>query len=197
MVKNNNMKKFILLSLLLHFLISGLLTLSFDNKNILFNIKEGLANIKTQKNPDVPVDINNQYQHRQLNILVNSKSEVVYSLAKNKNKKSLKTTDQNKSNSAIGALYKKADSLLENQPPDYPYLARKLGQQGKVSLNIQIMPNGKTGEIEIAKSSGHSLIDNAAKNAAESWKFFEKKELAFDKAISIAIDFEFIIKNQD
>jgi len=49
--------------------------------------------------------------------------------------------------------------------PSYPAQAKRLGQQGRVELRVQALPDGRSGEIEVVKSSGHALLDDAAKLA--------------------------------
>lgn len=43
----------------------------------------------------------------------------------------------------------------------YPMLARKRGIEGTVYVSFRINESGKPGEIEIKKSSGHSILDSA------------------------------------
>lgn len=56
-------------------------------------------------------------------------------------------------------------------PPSYPRRALDLGQQGTVTLHAEVMPSGAPGELKIAKSSGHRLLDMAALAAVKKWKF--------------------------
>ena len=56
-------------------------------------------------------------------------------------------------------------------PPVYPRRALKLGQQGTVTLHAKIMSNGLPGELKVAKSSGHRLLDQAAFEAVKGWEF--------------------------
>lgn len=46
--------------------------------------------------------------------------------------------------------------------PEYPPLALRLGYQGKVVLRIVVDPNGTVTSVEIEKSSGYKILDNAA-----------------------------------
>lgn len=55
--------------------------------------------------------------------------------------------------------------------PVYPRRAYELGQQGTVLLFTEVLPNGRPGEIEVAESSGHRLLDMSALAAVKSWEF--------------------------
>ncbi|MDW8308492.1 MAG: energy transducer TonB [Verrucomicrobiales bacterium] len=46
--------------------------------------------------------------------------------------------------------------------PEYPPLALRLGYQGKVVLRIVVNPDGSVASVEIEKSSGYKILDNAA-----------------------------------
>jgi len=55
--------------------------------------------------------------------------------------------------------------------PMYPRRALDLGQQGTVTLHAKVLPNGSPGELKVAQSSGHRLLDLAAVSAVKKWKF--------------------------
>lgn len=60
---------------------------------------------------------------------------------------------------------------LHNPPPSYPWQARRMGVEGRVVLQVEILPNGNAGRIEIRQSSGHALLDQAAIKAVGGWRF--------------------------
>lgn len=55
--------------------------------------------------------------------------------------------------------------------PSYPLEARKEGLEGKVILKVLVEKNGQTRKVELAKSSGHSVLDQEALRAVEKWRF--------------------------
>ncbi len=55
--------------------------------------------------------------------------------------------------------------------PSYPTVAIRRGYEGSVILNVRVLPNGRPDEINIFKSSGHKVLDNAALKAVKKWKF--------------------------
>jgi protein TonB len=62
-----------------------------------------------------------------------------------------------------------------NPLPDYPYRARRLGQQGRVVLRVAVSPNGMPIEVEVAESSGHDGLDDAALDTVRQWRFTPAK----------------------
>jgi protein TonB len=62
--------------------------------------------------------------------------------------------------------------LMGNNPrPEYPRLAREAGWEGTVVLLVEVMPDGKAGTVALHKSSGHSVLDDAAVEAVQGWRF--------------------------
>ncbi|USG59538.1 energy transducer TonB [Sneathiella marina] len=55
--------------------------------------------------------------------------------------------------------------------PTYPRRALDMGQQGTVTLHAKVLTNGEPGELKVAQSSGHRLLDRAALSAVKKWKF--------------------------
>jgi protein TonB len=64
----------------------------------------------------------------------------------------------------------------ENPKPVYPAEARKKGYQGEVILKAKILSNGRVGQVELKKSSGHEILDRSALAAVKQWKFIPAKE---------------------
>jgi protein TonB len=64
-----------------------------------------------------------------------------------------------------------ASPLAGNAPPEYPFLARKKGQEGLVLVLAKITDEGWVENVSLAKSSGHSSLDEAALAAVRQWRF--------------------------
>ena len=47
----------------------------------------------------------------------------------------------------------------------YPWIARRRGWEGTVVLGFRLLPDGRIDDIEVRKSSGHRLLDLAARRA--------------------------------
>lgn len=58
-----------------------------------------------------------------------------------------------------------------NPPPIYPPAARRRGIEGEVVLRVLVSADGRARSVEIAKSSGSDLLDEAARNALARWRF--------------------------
>ncbi|MFP5382883.1 MAG: energy transducer TonB [Gammaproteobacteria bacterium] len=58
-----------------------------------------------------------------------------------------------------------------SRPPTvYPAVSRRLGEQGEVVLGLHVLADGRIGEVEVRRSSGHPRLDRAAIDAARRWR---------------------------
>lgn len=56
--------------------------------------------------------------------------------------------------------------------PEYPIDARRMEQQGVVTLRVLVSADGSTKRVEVARSSGFQLLDNVALDTVrERWRF--------------------------
>lgn len=58
-----------------------------------------------------------------------------------------------------------------NPPPSYPLAARQRQDEGTVLLDVLVDEKGRVGELRIATSSGHPLLDRAALKGVRRWRF--------------------------
>ncbi len=58
-----------------------------------------------------------------------------------------------------------------NPRPDYPRAAREAGWEGTVVLQVLVLPDGTAGNVTLHKTSGYSILDEAALNAVKDWRF--------------------------
>jgi protein TonB len=58
-----------------------------------------------------------------------------------------------------------------NIKPLYPRAARLRGWEGRVLLEVQVNAEGGASEVKVKESSGHDILDRAAVQAVEKWKF--------------------------
>jgi len=54
--------------------------------------------------------------------------------------------------------------------PAYPEEARQQGWEGTVTLALELRADGTVGEVQVARSSGHEVLDTAAQETAKTWK---------------------------
>lgn len=80
------------------------------------------------------------------------------------------------------------------KPPIYPRRALELGQQGMVTLHVEVMPSGHPSRLRVADSSGYGLLDSAALRAVKKWEFFPT--LVNDSATTswVRVPVNFVIK---
>lgn len=58
-----------------------------------------------------------------------------------------------------------------NMKPPYPPISRKLGEEGRVQLEVYIQTDGSVGDIRLKQSSGYARLDNSALETVRKWKY--------------------------
>lgn len=66
-------------------------------------------------------------------------------------------------------------SYLKNPAPEYPSRAKRRGMEGVVMLGVLVAENGLAKSVNIAKSSGFSMLDASALDTVKRWKFVPAK----------------------
>lgn len=61
--------------------------------------------------------------------------------------------------------------MASDRPPIYPQRARRLGEQGRVMLRVNVSAAGAPLAVSVAESSGYPSLDDAARAAVEGWRF--------------------------
>jgi protein TonB len=67
-------------------------------------------------------------------------------------------------------------AYLNNPVPTYPMVARRMGWQGRVVLNVEVLASGLPGQVKLHQSSGHDVLDNAAMQAVRGWRFVAARQ---------------------
>ena len=62
-------------------------------------------------------------------------------------------------------------AYLRNPAPRYPDAARRSGDQGTVTLRVQVARDGVAARVAVEKSSGSPHLDAAALEAVKAWRF--------------------------
>jgi TonB family protein len=80
----------------------------------------------------------------------------------------------------------------ENPKPIYPLEAREKGYEGEVVLKVEVLINGRVGQIEIKKSSGYELLDHSALTTVKQWRFIpaKKDDIAIPLWVNIPVKFQ-------
>jgi periplasmic protein TonB len=73
---------------------------------------------------------------------------------------------------AIRETYKPAGGSVA---PFYPESCRTRGEEGRVVIEVEILPNGSAGSIVVTGSSGYPALDSAAVNSARNSYFTPAK----------------------
>lgn len=66
-------------------------------------------------------------------------------------------------------------AYLNNPPPKYPSMAKRMGEQGRVMLRVLVSVNGAAEDVKLLASSGSELLDDSALKAVRRWKFIPAK----------------------
>jgi len=61
-------------------------------------------------------------------------------------------------------------SCPERSPPAYPLLSKRMNEQGKVVLRVELGEDGRVSSAEVKTSSGHHRLDDAALNTVRAWR---------------------------
>ena len=90
-----------------------------------------------------------------------------------------------------------APGILSKVDPAYPPAARKAGLEGTVLLRIQILATGRPGDITVARSSGHGMLDEAAIAAVTQWRFIPAKDRSSGRTVTCitSLPVSFRLKN--
>jgi periplasmic protein TonB len=59
----------------------------------------------------------------------------------------------------------------QKTPPTYPTMSRRLHEEGKVQLLVDVSPKGDVESILVKQSSGFPRLDDVALNTVRTWRF--------------------------
>lgn len=81
---------------------------------------------------------------------------------------------------------------LNNPPPSYPQLSRRMREEGKVLLRVVVSADGTPKLVEISQGSGSERLDKAARSAVERWRFVPARqgERPIEAAVLVPIIFK-------
>ncbi len=82
--------------------------------------------------------------------------------------------------------------IVQFVKPIYPAVAKDAGWEGVVVVRVLVKTNGSPGEVTVQKSSGYSILDKAALEAVEQWRFKPAKDgnILINKFVDIPLKFE-------
>ncbi|PKO75246.1 MAG: energy transducer TonB [Betaproteobacteria bacterium HGW-Betaproteobacteria-15] len=83
---------------------------------------------------------------------------------------------------------------LNNAPPPYPPLSKRLGEQGKVTVRAFIEVNGTASKAEIRTSSGYERLDQTALQTVLKWRYIPGKRAGVPEAMWFNIPINFVLE---
>ena len=88
-------------------------------------------------------------------------------------------------------------SDLHNPSPEYPEMAIFLGYQGNAIVRIKVSAKGLSQGVEILRSSGHEILDEAVTKALKKWRFTPSKRGNPPMANSVVISVIYILYDRN
>lgn len=58
-----------------------------------------------------------------------------------------------------------------NPKPPYPEIARRMGYEGTVRLEVEVLASGGVEEVRVRQSSGYEILDRSALKTVKDWRF--------------------------
>ncbi|MEN9357464.1 MAG: hypothetical protein RL695_1635 [Pseudomonadota bacterium] len=85
-------------------------------------------------------------------------------------------------------------AYLDNPKPVYPLISRRMKEEGRVLLRVQVAASGQAGEVDIHTSSGSTRLDQSALAAVSRWKFVPARQGSEAVAASVLVPIIFSLK---
>lgn len=93
-----------------------------------------------------------------------------------------------------GPVSRGAAPLGSNAVPVYPERARTRGWEGRVLLSVDVTADGRTTSVTIARSSGHGILDRAARKAVKRWRFTPAMKAGVRNASTVTVPVRFVLR---
>ena len=85
-------------------------------------------------------------------------------------------------------------AYLNNPRPAYPAMSRRLGEEGRVEVEVQVQADGLPSKVSLRRSSGYPRLDEAALEAIKRWKFIPAKRAGEAVAASVIVPMPFVLE---
>ena len=82
-------------------------------------------------------------------------------------------------------------AYLNNPAPSYPISAKRKGIQGKVLINVAVKVDGTPATVQISRSSGSTVLDEAALETVKQWKFIPARRAGNLIQANVIVPIEF------
>lgn len=84
-------------------------------------------------------------------------------------------------------------NYLNNPPPPYPPLSKRLGEQGRVMVRVHISADGIATRAEVQKSSGFPRLDDTAVHTVLRWRYVPGKRAGVPEAMWYSVPINFVL----
>jgi periplasmic protein TonB len=84
-------------------------------------------------------------------------------------------------------------NYLNNPPPPYPPLSKRLGEQGRVVVRVHISADGIATRAEVQKSSGFPRLDETAVQTVLRWRYVPGKRAGVPEAMWYSVPISFVL----
>ncbi|OGS92009.1 MAG: hypothetical protein A2Z95_03845 [Gallionellales bacterium GWA2_60_18] len=88
-------------------------------------------------------------------------------------------------------------AYLNNPRPAYPMVARRMGWEGRVVLNVEVLAEGSCGGVSVFQSSGHDVLDNAALRTVKGWRFMPASRAGHPVTQWFKVPIQFSLKENE
>jgi periplasmic protein TonB len=85
-------------------------------------------------------------------------------------------------------------AYLNNPKPVYPAAARRRGMEGVVRLEVEVSADGRPLAVAVKESSGFRVLDVAAREAVEHWRFEPARRMGRAVAATVEVPIRFELK---
>jgi len=163
----------IIISVLIHYVLFSFF--SMDNNrakeynNIEVSIKES-TNYSFRKKNDKKTELNENKTSKNLRVEEKMNNKKKNILEKNKIRDKFNSGKKEE----IQIDYDEPEIIFEK--PKYPYISRRIGEEGVVEIKLTIGKKNNLKNIEIINSSGHSRLDNAVIKALKKGRYISAKK---------------------
>lgn len=83
---------------------------------------------------------------------------------------------------------------LNNPPPPYPALSKRLGEQGKVVVRVFISATGEATQAEVRTSSGYERLDQTALQTVLRWRYVPGKRNGVAEGMWFNVPIQFVLE---
>ena len=84
-------------------------------------------------------------------------------------------------------------SYLNNPPPPYPPLSKRMGEQGRVMVRVHISADGIATRAEVQRSSGFPRLDETAVQTVLHWRYVPGKRAGVPEAMWYSVPISFVL----